>query len=52
MCPIHKKGDVKTRDNDRTVTLLCTMHKILTDILYVKLVPHAEGIIGEYGGVF
>jgi len=34
------------------VTLLCTTHKILTDILYVKLVPYVEEIIGEYEGVF
>ena len=27
-----KYGDVRTCDNDRAVTLLCTTHKILTDI--------------------
>jgi len=47
-----KYGDVRTRDNDRAVTLLCTTHKILTDILHVNLVPYAEEIIGECEGVF
>ena len=52
ICPIHKKGDVRTRDNDRAVTFLCTTHKILTDMLHVNLVPYAEEIIGECEGVF
>ena len=51
ICPIYKKGDVQTRD-DRAVTLLCTTHKILTEILYVKIVPYADEIIAEYEGVF
>jgi Reverse transcriptase (RNA-dependent DNA polymerase). len=50
ICPIHKKGDVTTCDNYRTVTLLCTAYKIPTNILYVKLVPYAEEIIGEHQG--
>jgi len=39
-------------DNYRAVTLLCTTYKILANILYVKLVPYAEEIIGEYRGGF
>ena len=35
-------------DNYRAVTLLCKKYKILENILYVKLVPYAEEIIGEY----
>ena len=37
-------------DNYRAVTLLCTTYKILANILYVKLVPYAKEIIGEYQG--
>jgi len=32
-------------DNYRAVILLFTTHKILANILYVKLVPYAEQII-------
>ena len=39
-------------DNNRAVTLLGTTYKILANILYVKLVPHAQEIIGEYQGGF
>jgi hypothetical protein len=36
----------------RVVTLLCTTHKILENISYIKLVPCAEEIIWEYQGSF
>jgi hypothetical protein len=39
-------------DNYRAVILLRTTYKILANILYVKLVPYAEEIIGEYQGGF
>jgi len=38
--------------NYRAVTLLCTTYKILANILYVKVVPYADEIIGEHLGVF
>jgi hypothetical protein len=38
--------------NNRAVTLQGITHKILANILYVKLVPHAEEITGEYEGCF
>jgi hypothetical protein len=34
--------------NNRAVTLQGITHKIMANILYVKLVPHAEEITGEY----
>jgi hypothetical protein len=43
---IHKKGDMIICDNYRAVTLLFTTYKILANVLYVKLVPHAEEITG------
>jgi hypothetical protein len=39
-------------DNYRAVTLLCKTYKILANILYAKLVPYAEEIIGKYQGGF
>jgi hypothetical protein len=38
--------------NYRAVTSLCKTHKIVVNILYVKLVPYGEEIIGEYQGSF
>jgi hypothetical protein len=37
-------------DNYGAVTSLCTTYKILANILFVKLVPYAEEITGEYQG--
>jgi hypothetical protein len=39
-------------DNYRAVRLLLTRYRILANILYVRLAPYAEEIIGEYQGVF
>jgi hypothetical protein len=52
ICPIQKKGDVAGSNNYRAVTLQHITYKILVNILYVKLVPYAEEIIGEYPGGF
>jgi hypothetical protein len=49
--PIHKKRDMIC-DNYRAVTLLCTAYTILANNLYLKLVPYAAEIIGEYQGGF
>ena len=35
-------------DNYRAITLLCTTNTILANVLYVKLVPHAEEITKEH----
>jgi hypothetical protein len=42
------RQDVMMSDNNRTVTLLCTTYRILANILYLKLVPYTEEILGEY----
>jgi len=47
ICPIHKKWDVMVCGKYRAVTLFCTTYKILANILYVKVVPYAEEVIGE-----
>jgi hypothetical protein len=46
--PVHEKGDVMMCDNYRAVALLCTTYTVLENILYLKLLPCAEEIIGEY----
>jgi len=52
ICPIHKEGDEKKRDEYRVVTLLRTTYKIPANVLYVKLVHFAREIIGEYQAGF
>jgi hypothetical protein len=39
-------------DNYGVVTYLCITYSVLANILYVKLAPYAEKIIGEYHGDF
>jgi hypothetical protein len=52
-CPVCKKGDMMMCDNYIEQSYCCfTPYKILTNVLYVKLVPYGEEIIGEYQGGF
>jgi hypothetical protein len=46
--PIYKKGDKTDSSNYRGISLLPTTYKILSNILLPKLIPYAEGIIGDY----
>ena len=48
ICPIHKKGDIMERSNYRGVSLLNTDYKILSNILFARISPFAENIIGNY----
>ncbi|PNF28690.1 hypothetical protein B7P43_G07879, partial [Cryptotermes secundus] len=48
VCPIHKKGDVMVCSNYREISLLCIAYKIFSSILFNKLSPFVEGIIGDY----
>jgi hypothetical protein len=43
LCPVHQTEDVMMSDNDRTVTLLYTTYRILTNTLYLKLEPSGPG---------
>jgi hypothetical protein len=48
ICPIHKKGDILECSNYRGVRLLNTAYKILSNILFTRISPFAENIIGNY----
>ncbi|PNF36727.1 hypothetical protein B7P43_G12357 [Cryptotermes secundus] len=48
VCPIHKKGDVVVCSNYRGISLLCIAYKIFSNILFNRLSPFVEGIIGDY----
>ena len=46
--PIHKKGDKTDCNNYRSISLLPTMYKILSNILLSRLIPYAEEVIGDH----
>jgi sorting nexin-29 len=48
ICPIHKKEDKMECSNYRGVSLLNTAYKILSNILFARISPFAENIIGNY----
>jgi len=45
---IYKKGDKIDCRNYRGMSLLPTMYKILSNILLLRVTPHAEEIIGDH----
>jgi len=48
ICPTHKKEDIMECWNYRGVSLLNTAYKILSNILFARISPFAENIIGNY----
>jgi hypothetical protein len=48
ICPTHMKEDVMTCSNCRGISLLCTTYKIFSNILFKRLVPYVEYVIGYY----
>ena len=48
ICPIHKKGDVQNCENSRGISLVNMVYKVLSTVLYGRLKPYAEKIIGHY----
>jgi hypothetical protein len=35
-------------ENYRAITILCTAYKILANVLYLRLIPYIEEVIGDY----
>ena len=52
LIPLHKKGDKLVCSNYRGINLLVTAYKILTIIIYEKMKPYVEDILGEYQAGF
>ena len=46
--PIHKKGDKTDCNNYSGISLLPTTHKILSNILLLRLTPYAEEVTGDH----
>jgi hypothetical protein len=46
--PIYKKGDKTDCSNYRSISLLLTTYKILSNILLSRLTPYAEEITGDH----
>jgi sorting nexin-29 len=52
ICPLRKRGDPLQCINYRGITLLNTTYEVFCKILYAKLLPYAEKIIGNYQSGF
>jgi hypothetical protein len=48
ICHINKKDDVQNCENSRGISLVNIAYKILSIMLYGRLKPHANKIIGQY----
>ena len=48
ICPIHKKADIMECLKYRGVSLLNTAYKILFNIVFARILPFVENIVGNY----
>jgi sorting nexin-29 len=48
ICPIHKKSDVQNCDSSRGISLVNIAYRVLSIMLYGRLNPHVNKIIGQY----
>lgn len=52
ICPLHKKGDQLVCKNYRGITLLNTIYKVLSNVLYERIRPYADKCVGAYQAGF
>ena len=50
--PIYRKGDKTDCNNYRGISLLPTTYKVLSNILFSRLTPYAEEVIGDHQSGF
>ncbi|PSN43351.1 hypothetical protein C0J52_15555 [Blattella germanica] len=48
ICPIHKKGDTMVCSNYRGISLLPIAYKVFSNILFSRLAPYVENVVGDY----
>ena len=48
ICPMHKKGNVQNCENFRGISLVNIAYKVLSIVLYGRLKPQVNQIIGQY----
>ena len=46
--PVHKKGDKTVCENYRGISLLNTIYKVLTNVIFDRISPYAEEILADY----
>jgi hypothetical protein len=52
LCPNHKKGDITICSNYSGISLLNITYKILSNMLFTRLSPYVENVIGDYQSGF
>lgn len=48
ICPLYKKGDPMICGSYRGITLLTSTYKLFSKILYLRLLPYVENVLGSY----
>jgi len=48
IAPIHKKGNKTDCNNYRCILILPTTYKILSNVLFSRLIPYAKEIVGDH----
>ena len=52
ICSLHKKEDLMKYSNYRGISFLNTAYNIFTRILYIRLLPYVQEVIGNYQTAF
>jgi hypothetical protein len=52
LCPMHKKDHITVCSNYKGISLLNITYKMLSNILFTRLSPYVEDVIGDYQSGF